>query len=247
MTTVEKTTDEQITDDQTTAKQAAAVPPPANSFEMIRTLTVVALLSGLLIVLAYKTTLPRITHNKREALKRAVNEVIPGPPASRATFEIGEEGLTRLDADATPDPKKAYAYAGYDESGQFIAVALEASGQGYQDVIKILYGYSPERNTITGMYVLESKETPGLGDKISKDEDFVGNFDALDVTLNADKTALANPIIYVKNGTKANAWEIDGITGATISSKAIGRLLNKSAGRLIPFIAEHLEHLENTE
>ena len=235
--------------EQTTADVAVALPPPVSSLAMIRTLTFVALLSGLLIVLVYNATLPRITHNKREALKRAVNEVIPGPPASRVTFAIGDEGLTRLEDDELPDPKNSYAYAGYDESGRLIGVALEAAGQGYQDVIKVLYGYSPERNTITGMYVLESKETPGLGDKISKDEDFVANFDALDVSLNAGKTALANPIIYVKNGAKSqdHPWEIDGITGATISSKAIAKMLDESAARLIPFITQHLEQLEKTE
>ena len=45
---------------------------------------------------------------------------------------------------------------------------------GYQDVIRILlYGYSPEHQAIVGMRVLESRETPGLGDKIEKDPAFL--------------------------------------------------------------------------
>jgi electron transport complex protein RnfG len=33
----------------------------------------------------------------------------------------------------------------------------------------LLFGYDPEQQKIVGFYVLESKETPGIGDKIEKD------------------------------------------------------------------------------
>jgi electron transport complex protein RnfG len=134
-------------------------------------------------------------------------------------------------------------YAGYDESGKLVGLALEAAAQGYQDVVRTLYGYSPECECIIGMTVLESKETPGLGDKVEKDRDpaFTANFKALDTKLNAEKTALANPIETVKHGTKRHPWQIDAISGSTVTSNAIGKGLNKSAQRLLPVLQYHLD------
>ena len=40
------------------------------------------------------------------------------------------------------------------------------------------------------MQVLESKETPGLGDKILHDRDFLANFESLDVSLKSDGSGL---------------------------------------------------------
>lgn len=48
---------------------------------------------------------------------------------------------------------------------------------------------------------------------------------------------LLNEIITVKHGTKKHPWEIDAISGATVSSKAIGKMLNKSAKIQFPRIA----------
>lgn len=225
----------------TTAEQTP-VAPDVSSFKMIRTLGGVALISGFLIVLAYQATLPRITENKRRALERAVFEVIPGTE-SFTSYRIEEEagGFTLLEDATGSEPK---AYVGYDDSGVFLGIALEASAQGYQDVVRILYGYSPEKESVIGMTVLESKETPGLGDKIAKLPEFLANFEALDVRLNEDKTGLAHAVEVVKHGKKTEAWQIDGITGATISSKAVGKMINESAEARLPFIAKHLDALE---
>ena len=67
------------------------------------------------------------------------------------------------------------------------------------------------------MEVLESRETPGLGDKIVKDQNFLGNFKALEVV---------PEIIAVASGTKSKENEVDSISGATISSKAVVRIMN---------------------
>jgi electron transport complex protein RnfG len=82
-----------------------------------------------------------------------------------------------------------------------------------------------------------------LGDKIITDADFVANFDALDARLSSDGQALANEIVTVKHGTKQNPWEIDAISGATISSKAVGKAINQSAKQLLPQLVPHLDKL----
>lgn len=213
---------------------------PATSVAMIRTLGGIAMISGLLVVLVYQVTLPIITENQRRAVERAVFKVIPGA-VSRIDFVLGPTGLTPVEEDQAS--QAVTLHAGYDASGELRGVALQAAARGYQDVIKILYGYDPICECITGIHVLKMTETPGLGDKIAKDPEFLANFKALDAKLNGQKTALSRRIVTVKHGTKTEPWQIDGISGATISSKAIGRMLNDSAQKMFPKIVQHLDTL----
>ena len=69
------------------------------------------------------------------------------------------------------------------------------------------------------MEILESRETPGLGDKIYKDADFVAEFSALSVE---------PEIVAVKKGTATLDNHVDAITGATISAKAGVRIINET-------------------
>jgi electron transport complex protein RnfG len=113
-------------------------------------------------------------------------------------------------------------YAGYDANDRFVGYAIASEGPGFQDTIRLLYGYQPGGRKVVGMEILESRETPGLGDKIYKDAAFVANFHDL---------AIDPQIVAVKKGTKAGSNEIDAITGATISSKAVVRVINEGNGR----------------
>jgi len=45
---------------------------------------------------------------------------------------------------------------------------------------------------------------------------------------------LLHPIVTVKQGEKTEAWQIDGITGATITAEAIGTILHDSANAWVP-------------
>ena len=87
-------------------------------------------------------------------------------------------------------------------------------------------------------------ETPGLGDKIAFDPEFLENFVALDGKLNAEKSGLANKIVAVKHGTKSQPWQVDSISGATISSVAIARMINQSGKKMFPLIMKHLDELK---
>jgi Na+-translocating ferredoxin:NAD+ oxidoreductase subunit G len=216
----------------------AALP---NSWHMIRTLGGVGILCSLLIVLTFQWTLPAIERNKAEALERAIFHVLPGA-TERATFEISDAGaVTPFEGKPTGDQQ--LIYVGYDDQGQLVGVAIEAAGQGFQDIIRLLYGYSPERQQVVGMEVLESKETPGLGDKIIKDARFVANFTALDVSLDGAGKALQHTVVAVKNGKKTSPWEIDGITGATISSVAVAAIIDASASSTLPTVQRQLDSL----
>ncbi len=212
---------------------------------MIRTLGGIALTSGILVVLVYQLTLPQILENRRIALERAIFKVLPAA-TSRVNFALSDDGLVRLDDSETGSADNTI-YAGYDDADKLVGLAMTAAAPGYADIIRILYGYSIDCECITGINVLESKETPGLGDKIEKDPEFLKNFVALDGKLDPTKLKLINEIVTVKSGTKKHPWEIDSISGATVSSKAIGKMLNNSAQIQFPRIAPVAEQLREKQ
>ncbi|MGB5260163.1 MAG: FMN-binding protein [Gammaproteobacteria bacterium] len=213
----------------------------ASSLAMTRTLGLVSALAGFLVVMAFQITKPMIEENKRLAIEQALYEIMPSA-VSRRDFIITAEGLLPVGGDRRVAGSRIYA--GYDQEGKLVGLGLEAAAQGYQDVIQILFSYDPACQCIRGIKVLKMAETPGIGDKIAKDEAFQKNFVALDASLDATAAQLTHEIVTVKHGTKKNPWEIDAITGATISSKAVGRMLNDSAQRLLPDIMRQLAVLK---
>lgn len=215
--------------------------PSGGSKKMLTAMVGIGVFCALLIVLTYEGTKDRIDTLKAEALEKAVFKVLPGVTSTQM-FLLGPEG--KFSPVEGPDGKNPVVYAGYDDTGALAGIAIEASGQGYADIIRILYGYSPSTQTVVGFYVLESKETPGLGDKIEKDENFLANFDALSVALSEDLSQIVNKVIPVKQGSKSNPWEVDGITGATISSRAIGNIIGESSAVMVPLIYNQLDNFK---
>jgi electron transport complex protein RnfG len=138
-------------------------------------------------------------------------------------------------------------YATYDAAGALAGIAVEAGAKGYADTVRILYGYSHGCQCVSGIGVVSMKETPGIGDKIITDKAFLANFQALDVRLNAELSALANEVKVVKHGSKTNAWQIDAIAGATVTSRAVGKAINDSAQQLLPRLVPEMEKLRKKE
>jgi len=224
--------------------EAPATGPAGSGLAMIRTLVGVSAVAGMLIVLVYQWTLPIIKANQAEALRAAVFEVIPHAQTV-TTFRLKDDGT--LEPLTVKDERAEKVYVGYDKDHKLAGVAIEAGGQGYQDVIKVIYGYDPNKQTLVGMKVLESKETPGLGDKIGKDPEFLANFKSLDVALDDSGKNLRHAIEVVKHGAKQQPWQIDGITGATISSKSVGRLLGANVRAWLPIVRRNLSRLAKPE
>jgi len=189
------------------------------------TLGVAGLLSGFLLVGIFLVTKPQIERNQAEALHKAVYEVVPGSTSSTA-FLDRDGKLVPYDGPQDVLPKEPAVYAARDASGKFLGYAVEAEGNGFQDTVKLIFGYDPVTKKLLGMRVLESRETPGLGDKIMKDQAFVSQFAGLE----------PRPQIEVTKKGKTKPNEIDAITGATISSKAVARIINEGAKHWLPLV-----------
>lgn len=201
-------------------------PPSVNKAEatplrMVATMGFAGLVSGFIIVLSYESTLAAISTHKAEAIKEAVFKVLPD--IARMERFVYRDGV--LTASETVQKDEEALFGGYDKNDRLVGFAIPGSGPGFQDTISLLFGYVPGQRKIVGMEVLDSRETPGLGDKIYKDPAFAANFQSL---------AVDPEILAVKKGKKSAPNQIDAITGATISSKAVVRIINQANAQWLP-------------
>lgn len=119
-------------------------------------------------------------------------------------------------------------YRAQDDQGATVGWVVPASGQGFADRIEILLGLNADASIITGVYVLEQRETPGLGNKIIED-DWRGQYTGKSTT---------TPLRVVKTGARAE-HEIDAVTGATISSDAVTDIVNRTLEKLAEELGAH--------
>ncbi|TFG63476.1 MAG: RnfABCDGE type electron transport complex subunit G [Gemmatimonadales bacterium] len=192
---------------------------------LVGTLTVAGALAGLLLVLVNSWAEPRIIAHRAEVLREAIQEVLGAPERYETLFLV--DGAFTSDLPATVDSMGLdRVYIGYDASGRSVGYAIAGGEPGFQDVIRLLFAFDPVNGRIRGMKVLESKETPGLGDKIEKDTAFV-----------AGCSDPAPPLVGVKPGSRSDDdHEVDMITGATISSRAVIRIINHRVEELDPYL-----------
>lgn len=209
---------------------------------MYRAVVGVGLGCALLIVLVYEVTRPIIRQKRKQFREQAIMDVLPGARRSGA-FRLTADGSFEPTSDDSDEV--SLVFAGYDENGRLIGLAIEAEAMGYQDKIRLLYGYSFETEAVIGIRVLESRETPGLGDRIETDKSFLSNFEKLDVRLTPNGDSLVHPLQFVKPGQKTAEWQIDGISGATISSRAVAEMLGTSADWWIPRVRSRKQDFES--
>jgi electron transport complex protein RnfG len=203
--------------------QAVLKPDEPGSAKLVATLGFAGLLSGLIIVSVFEATLPTITAYKAKVLREAVFKVLPGTEKMQRLVLKDGQLIVKDEADKDEEA----VFGGYDGEGRLLGYAIPNAGPGFQDIISLIYGYLPAERKVVGMEILASRETPGLGDKIYKDAAFVANFDALSID---------PQIVTVKKGTKVAANEVDAITGATISSKAVVRIINQGNARWLALL-----------
>jgi Na+-translocating ferredoxin:NAD+ oxidoreductase subunit G len=208
---------------------------------MIRTLGLVSAICGLIIVGAYQGTYDAVAANKRIAMERAVFKVVPAAKSIEEYYAL--EGGSIVKAGAESPAGAVKFFAAYDDTGKLVGIAAEGGAKGYADTVRIMFGYDPACQCIRNIGVVAMRETPGIGDKILTNTAFLENFNELDAKLNAEMAALAHEIKTVKHGTKVDAWQIDAIAGATITSRAVGKAVNDAAQALLPKLVPHMDKM----
>lgn len=194
---------------------------------LVATLGGLGAFAGLLIVLVFGATQPAIRAHRAAVLAEAINDVL-GEPERYDPLYVVDGALVTTPPPGVPLEEAETVFLGYRD-GAPVGFAIRAAKAGFQDTINLIFGYDPATSRLLGMKVLESKETPGLGDKIYKDLRFVGAFRGVEV-----------PLVGIKaGGEKGLPGEVVMITGATISSRTIISAINAELERLRPVLSAY--------
>ncbi len=181
---------------------------------MVIVLTSVMTLSGLVLAAASALFAPQIEAQRAMALNRSLMAVFP--EGDTASFE-------EIYSDA------ASIYKGTDSQGALLGFAVAIDTPGYGGTISLLVRLSPDLETIRGIAIVENVETPGLGARIEEDW-FRWQFAGLNTT---------KKITYVKNRSPDPAMgQIEAISGATISTKAVLSGLNSRLAEAVAAIKD---------
>lgn len=163
---------------------------------------------------------PVIEENKRKETMEKIPVLITGEENNTASsandnpFQINQRTLK---VEKRGIIKSYIVYDAIDKTGMIAGYVVKTSGQGYADKIELLLGLDSQAKAITGLFILDQKETPGLGNKIIENmwrNQFIGK--------SSDNT------LVVKKGKPVNDNEIDSISGATISSQAVTDIINST-------------------
>lgn len=199
------------------------------SWRLLALMTAAGALAGGLIVTVYQLTLPRIERHKSDVEQAAVLEVLRSPASFDTLYLMQGTLVKRLPA-GTEAKGLEKLYLGRDASGKRVGFAISGTGNGFQDPITVMFGYDATAHAVLAMKVLSNKETPGLGDKIVKDSMFVHEF-----------AGAAPPLSGAKRGNGKTPNDIEMITGATISSRAVIKIINDAVARWQPLMDKYLE------
>lgn len=206
---------------------APATRPAVSSARLVATLGGAGAVAGFLIVFVFGWTQPTIQAHKARVLAEAIEEVL-ATPHRYDTLYVRDGALIRELPDGEAAGAYEQVYLGFHEDGRRIGFAVVADQAGFQDNIRLIYGYDVETRRLIGMKVLENKETPGLGDKIEKDSAFVARFDRVPTPISGAKAG--------RPDDPSAPGAVDMITGATISSRAVIKAINTSLERLRPML-----------
>ncbi|HTJ22605.1 MAG TPA: FMN-binding protein [Gemmatimonadaceae bacterium] len=211
-------------------KAAPVVAKDVRSWKLMAMMTGAGAIAGLLIVSAYTATLPRIEQHQGQVMQAAITEVLKAP-ASYDTLYLYNGALAKSVPAGTDTKKLEKVYLGHDGSGKRIGFAVSAAENGFQDLVTLMFGYDASAHKLIAMKVIGNKETPGLGNKIETDSEFVNGFVNAVAPINGVK----------KDRGKTGPSDVVMITGATISSRAVIRIIDNAIARWQPLMDAYHE------
>jgi Na+-translocating ferredoxin:NAD+ oxidoreductase subunit G len=167
-----------------------------------------AVIGSGLVALTFDVTAERIVENQRRALLRSLNELVP---QDRYDNDIYTDLVTVPSGDLPGITGPVTVYRARKEGWPVAAVMVVTSAEGYSGSIRLLVAINMD-GTLTGVRVIEHRETPGLGDAIERAKS--------DWILAFNGKSLADPV-REKWNVKRDGGVFDQFTGATITPRAV--------------------------
>ncbi len=166
-------------------------------------LTIISVVIAGVLGVTNKLTAPAIAENTLKSTNDALSIVVPSASEFKKVAVTTDENEI---------------YVGYSVSGEEAGYAVAVSPMGFGGSIDIIVGFSVDK-LVTGVEIINSSETAGLGSKAS-DKAFKEQF--------FGKTP---PLSVIKNGVTENS-NIVAISGATITSRAVTSGVNTALTEL---------------
>jgi len=177
----------------------------------------------------------RIEQNQVVKVQRIVLQVLRIAPKKqvhdRDIVSLFESRIRTVDVEGVP------FYIGYDEKGEKpLGYAFPVGGPGFWGPIYGMVALEPDGKKILGLAFYKHSETPGLGGRLTETW-FTDQFAGLPVyPIEGDKKIFA----LKPEGTGSAPNELDAITGATGTSRAVEAFLNNELDRFLKNYREKL-------
>ncbi len=178
-----------------------------NISQLVIVLTAICALAALSLAGVYEMTKEPIAEQIRLARLRAIKAVLPvydnQPDQETRSVVIGKDRRGK---------DKVVTFYKATREGQPVGIAFAMPEKGFGGEISVMIGVTPGQ-AISGVEILLHKETPGLGAKI-EEKTFRGQF-------------IGKSLLTSKLALKRDGGELDQITGASISSRAVTKAIKK--------------------
>lgn len=187
-----------------------------NMFREAGILFGITLIAGLLLGFVYELTREPRRIQEEKAVQEACVAVFP--QAKEQGLEMSFTSLAfTADEETAAYLAEAKAAVGAvfraESGGSFYGYVVEASAKGYGGTIVLYVGVGAD-GTVTGVTITKSSETPGLGMEASSllTPQFAGK--------------KFGSFVYTKTGAGEDTNEVDAISGATITTRAVTAAVN---------------------
>jgi len=189
------------------------------------TLAVIAAICTALVAATHQLTAGRIADNRRTLLEQSLQ-----PALSGITYDggISDSRLVIAPPHDLPGSDAAVIYRVYAGGSPVAALIAVTARDGFSGPIRVLIGVDFD-GVVTGIRILQHRETPGLGDKIvSTRSDWVHQFEG---------RSLLDPVT-TGWAIEHDGGDFDQLTGASVTPRAV---INAIRDTLIYFDAHRDE------
>jgi electron transport complex protein RnfG len=172
------------------------------------TLAVIAAICTSLVAVTYHLTVDRIAANDKALLEQSLH------PALSDLFydsDVSESRLILAPPHGLPGNDEALIYRVYANNEPVAALFVVTARDGFSGSIRILLGVDID-GLVTGVRILQHRETPGLGDKIeSTRSDWVHQFPG---------RSIDDPVV-TEWAIRRDGGQFDQLTGASVTPRAV--------------------------
>ena len=192
--------------------------PPIHQRAAVRSGLILALIAAIctaLVAATYRLTSGRIAANEQAHLERSL-----APALSGVVFEgsVAQSMLVIEPPHDLPGSEAAIVYRVYADEKPAAALFAVTARDGYAGPIRILVGVDVS-GQVSGVQILEHRETPGLGDRIHQDRsDWVDQFNG---------RTLQDPVVDRWTIT-VDGGDFDQLTGASVTPRAVTKAIRQT-------------------